>query len=214
MNFRLLVVAILVLLLGGGVLLYFKGNKPNTTASVTPTPKPTVEAMTNQSSLMDLLNLGKTQKCTFDYKASNNSETKGTVYLSGDKMRGDFNIATTSNTKGDMSMIRSGDTSYMWGSLLPGGIKMTVSAKDLASNTQAKQYVDANQKVDYKCGTWIVDSSVFTPPANIKFTDYSSLMPKTQTSGTPTGTGTSAQCAYCNYLSGDSKASCLAAYCK
>ena len=210
MNIKVVAVIVAaIILLGGGALLFSKNaNKP--TAQPAPSTSATQAPSAGQS-LSDILALGKTQQCTFSYDSTSGGKTEGTIYLSGDKMRGDFKV-TSSGKVSDFSLIRVGDTNYIWGTGLPGGIKMTISAKDLAGNTQVQQYVNADQKADYKCGAWITDASKFTPPANVKFTDYSAMMPKSNASPAGTGAGYSSQCAACNYLTGESKIACTAQY--
>jgi hypothetical protein len=205
------VAAVAILLLGGGLFLYSK-SKPQPSVQ----PSPSASATQNPSamqSLSEILSMGKTQKCTFSYDGASGGKTEGTVYLAGDKMRGDFKV-TTSGKVSEFSLIRVGDTNYIWGTGLPGGIKMTLSAQGLAGNTQVQQYVNADQKADYKCGAWTPDNTRFSPPTEVKFTDYSSMMPKSNASPAPGGTnsGGSSQCGACNYLTGDSKMACIMQY--
>ena len=127
------------------------------------------------SSLIDLVTSGKTTQCTFDVEAETGS-TKGTIYIAGEKMRGDSETTTENGKTSQMFMIRVNDMYYMWGGELPGGIKMTFNVDKLKSNTQANQYVDLNAKTDYSCSDWTADASKFTPPSNVKFTDLSSMM--------------------------------------
>lgn len=189
-NNNLLIIAaviVLVILLGGaGFMLLNKKSPPavqNNIAKTSPTPG----AMTNAAkTLVDLLSSGQSQRCTFSVQNTDTSSTQGTVYVSGGKLRGDFTATDKTGKKVDTSMIRTGDTNYIWGSFMPnGGIKMTMSLNQISSNKEASQYVDPTQKIDYKCSPWSVDSSLFTPPTNVKFTDMTSLlMPKATVTGT------------------------------
>lgn len=171
----IVIAAIILLGLGGFLFLGKNGTSKNQVAQITPTPTVTENA-TAQNSLLDLLTGGKTQSCTFSYAGTDGAKTAGTIYISGTKMRGDISTTTTSNKESKITMIRDGDTTYVWGSDLPTGIKMTVSADDLKTNTQANQYLNTTQKTNYKCSPWSVDSSMFSVPTNIKFTDISSMM--------------------------------------
>jgi hypothetical protein len=179
------VIIILLLLLGvGGYLMLNKNTSSSNTAATKVASKPT-EAGQTRKSLLDLIKIGQNVRCTFRSEVANGS-TEGTVYVSGQNVRGDFNIKTTSDGKTmQTSMIKTGDTNYVWGSSMTTGIKMTISLDKLAQNKQASQYVDPNQKVDYNCTPWNVDASLFTPPSNIKFTDMTSLLaPKENITGT------------------------------
>lgn len=170
-------VIVLGVLLGAGGVLYL-ANKSSKQVSVSPTPTPQTKEDSSQNTLLDIFNLGKTQKCTFSYK-SDTSATEGTVYLTQNKMKGDYKISDSKKTS-MMYIIRNGETNYIWGDDLTTGIKMTLNLEELSENTQAQSYVDVNQKVDYNCVPWVLDNTVFNPPANIKFTDLSSFQIPTQ----------------------------------
>jgi len=188
------IVIILLLLLGaGGFLMLNKNTATSNKTATSQTQTATVKNEQTRKSLLDLIKIGQNVRCTFKSEVTNGS-TEGTVYVSGQNIRGDFSIKTTSDGKTTQtSMIKTGDTSYVWGAGLPTGIKMTVSLETLAANKQASQYVDPNQKVDYNCVPWNVDSSLFTPPSNIKFTDMTSLLaPKGTITGTKEQTKTDA----------------------
>lgn len=199
-------VVVILLLLGGGFFLFSKNKAVTSTPSNSSNTKqeasnPTQNAM---SSLVDLLSSGQSTMCTFDVSASTGGSTKGTFYMAAGKMKGDFTTTDKDGKKSSMSMIRIDDQSYIWGGSLPSGIKMKLSTDDLKTNTQANQYFNLNTKNDYKCIPWIVDSSKFSVPTNIKFTDLSSLMmPKT--TGTTTNSSTSSPC---DALTGDTKTAC------
>jgi hypothetical protein len=182
------VIVALLLLLGVGGAYFLSQNKPTTQTTDTPATTTTEK---KSSSLLDLLSLGKNQRCTFK-TASEGSSTEGTVYIAEGKMRGDFKTTVDGKAQ-DMSMIRDGDTSYIWGSSLPTGIKMTISLDELSSNQQTGQVVNPSDKLDYSCIPWNTDASLFTPPSNIKFSELpSSILP---TTGTKTGTqGSSSYC--------------------
>lgn len=190
MNTKLLAIAALViLLLGAGGLYFLSQNKPQT--QDTTNKAATESEKSSGKSLMDLISLGQNQRCTFS-TANEGGSTEGTFYVSQGNVRGDFKVKTSQGKESQMSMIRSGDTNYMWGSDLQTGIKMKLSLEDLSKNTQANQYssVDPSAKADYNCMPWTVDSSLFTPPSNVKFTDLSSMMDKMQgPTGTQTGSG-------------------------
>jgi hypothetical protein len=182
------ILVLLLLLLGaGGYLMLNKNSTNNLKTASKETPVPTETGQTTKS-LLDLIKMGQNLRCSFQSQVENGT-TEGTVYVSGQNVRGDFNITTKSKTM-QTSMIKVGDTNYIWGSGLPTGIKMTVSLDKLSENKQASQYVDPNQKVNYNCSPWSVDSSLFIPPSNIKFTDMTSLLaPKETVTGTQSKTG-------------------------
>jgi hypothetical protein len=177
------IVVVLILLLGAGGYLMLNKNTGNSTKTASaPTAKPTETQQTTKS-LIDLVRMGQNLRCSFKTEVTNGS-TDGTVYVSGQNMRADFNVTTNGKTL-QTSMIRMGDTNYMWGSGLPiaGGVKMTVSLDKISQSEQTSRYFNANQKVNYNCSPWNVDSSLFTLPSDIKFTDVTNFIAP-QTTGT------------------------------
>ncbi|MCL5435231.1 MAG: hypothetical protein M1405_02475 [Patescibacteria group bacterium] len=182
--------AVILALLGGAA--YLTLSKSSKTGNQATNATPATQKQENAAkSFMDILSSGISQKCTFDMKVES-TESSGVLYVSAGKLRGDI-TTTVEGKKQNISMIRNGDTNYIWGSAIPQGIKMTVPEKDFASDTKTGQYFNPNEKADYKCSPWIVDSSLFAPPANVKFTDISAMMPKT--SGAPTTGGAGFSCA-------------------
>ena len=106
-------------------------------------------------------------------------------------------------------MIIDGNTSYIWSDDSKSGIKMTFDASATPSGSAATSPAgsfDATANMNYKCGVWVADSSMFTLPVGVQFMTFG-----TETGVTPgTGTGAS-QCSYCDSLTGDSKTQCLTA---
>ncbi len=198
MNTKILGAAAIVvlLLLVGGYLVLGKNQEQKTSQNPTPTSS---EEKSTSGSILDILNSKDNQECSFSYN-TDDSTTQGTSYVAGGKVRTDFTI-NKDDKKSEYHIIRNGDLNYIWGTDLETGIKITLKEEDLKNNTQVNQYLDYNQKVDYKCSPWLVDNTKFTQPSNIKFVDLSNLtLPKS---------GVGASCSACNYLSGDDKTMCL-----
>lgn len=167
----------ILLLLGVGGYFLFSKNQTVPAQNQTSNTTSGQQGSSVMNSLVDLLASEENVTCNFDVPSDENgNSSKGTVYISNGNMRGDFQ--TTMNGKvTNMSMIRKGNDNYVWGDAMTTGIKMTLSPEDLKGETnEASKYVDLNKKVDYKCNPWGADSSKFTPPSNIKFTDFSAMM--------------------------------------
>lgn len=197
----------LVIILGGGAAFLYSKNKPAqevTTSTSTQAP----ESETASNSLIGLLKSGKTQQCNFTVDGEDSSTT-GVVYVNGDKMRSDITISEAGE-ESDMYMIRSGNDNYIWGTTFPSntGIKMTMDLEELANDSQANKYVNPSENVDYDCNGWTPDSSVFIPPADVKFSDISTFLQGAM-NAKPTGTSSSS-CDICNSLTGDAKTTCRA----
>lgn len=162
-------------------------------------PQASQEQSPSPSSLKDLISRGIAQSCTFS-----NDSTSGTVYVSSGKVREDF-TATTDGKETKSHIIVDGNTSYMWTEGSKTGFKMTFDVNATPSaktSTSQNGSFDASANINYKCGVWIVDSSLFALPTGVQFTSFGS---------TPATGSNSSQCSYCDSLSGDSKTQCLSA---
>lgn len=205
-----IVVAILILVGGIGAFLYSKNKNAN---SNPPTAIETTQAPTSsnlEGSVKDILSSGKTSKCTFN-AGDEKGETAGTVYVSGDKARGDF-VVSVDGKNTNTHMIKDGNTFYLWGDTLKTGIKMTMNLDEMASKMNSNSSYSGfnpDQNVKYECGDWTKDDTVFAPPATIKFTSMDAMMPKTTTAPNANVTGKASQCSMCNSLSGEAKTACI-----
>ena len=207
-----IIAAVVILLGAGGVFLYSRNKpaqpQPNST-TVQTSQENTQSSMSG--SLASLLKSGKTQQCTFSYSDSNGN-TRGTAYIASDKMRTDLTIISNGK-QSNVYVIRNGDDNYIWGSEFPdnAGLKMKLSIEEYENNTDSRKYFDPTKKVDYDCSGWTLDSSVFTPPSNVKFSDLSQMIQSMMgTTKTPTGAvQPTSQCSVCNSLTGDAKTACL-----
>ena len=185
-------IVIIVLLGLGGYLLLGKTKAPTKTEQTAGSGAKSGNAF-NNTTLSALLGMGQNLRCSFNTTGASET-TQGTFYISKGNVRGDFNVKTSDGKDNQMSLIRTGDTTYIWGSALPTGIKMTFSLDEIAKNSQTSQYSSLTEKTNYNCMPWSVDNSLFTLPTNVKFTDLSSMMPSVSPAGTKTE-GTTDPCA-------------------
>lgn len=166
--------AIIILLGVGGIFLYSKNKTVptpnNTQVTATPTPK-TSEI---EGSIKDIFLTSGNKQCNFSV-SDKESETKGVFYVSGNKTAGE--MTTTSKGKDTKTfIIRADDTFYIWGDTAESGVKLKISVDELASQASKFQSTfNPDQKISYKCASWVVVGTKFTPPTNIKFTDLSSF---------------------------------------
>lgn len=169
------------------------------------------------NSLKSLIAAGIPQKCTFSSSDASGS-SQGTTFVAGGKVRADITSVVSEQTTVS-HMISDGKTNYIWSDNDKNGIKMTVPESSVTSapstgntsGTGPSSEGDLNQTENYKCSAWLPDNSQFTPPSNITFSDFGSLMPSAAPAVAPSTSGSSSQCAYCETLTGDSKTQCLAA---
>jgi hypothetical protein len=207
MNKKIIIAVVLLLLLGAGGYYFMKSGKDGSSS-------PASESSSKTQSIKELIAENIPQKCTFKTTDETSGTSEGTTYVSGGKVRGDFSVTQEGKTTIN-HMISDGQVSYIWQDGEKNGFKMTLSAEDAAeiksdtsTSATAATGADLDQKVDYNCSAWIPDNSMFDPPKDVTFTDFSDML-KPQGSG---GTDSKAsQCAYCGNLSGDDKTQCLTA---
>jgi len=226
---RILIAVIILFILVGGVwALHSHLSSPGEEAA---NPQNKASQMTTgKKSLSDFLSMNATLKCTFSDKTNSSS---GTVYVSNGKMRGDFtsqdnSAATQTHMVNDSSYI------YYWTDGQKNGYKMSLatiknetphismSPSHGTSDQGQTQGMDMHQQSNYSCGPWVVNSSLFTVPSDITFTDYSAMMqgsssqsaPHEGAAATQEGTqmhGNAAMCAQCDKApAGSARSQCLA----
>jgi hypothetical protein len=177
----LIIVAVIILVLIGGALYLNLGKSTTTPQDAKMTEEKTQNAGEMiKGSLKSLFGTGKNVTCTV-----NNIENDGTgtVYVSGNKLRGDFTNSADGKTI-ESHFIQDEQFSYLWSSEMDQGIKMKAELGTEKSTTSdsknakapSTETVDLNKEVDYKCSNWIVDNSKFIPPSDVKFSDMSDLM--------------------------------------
>jgi hypothetical protein len=175
----ILIVVIVLILLGGGAFFLLHFNK-SSQSPLKAVQNQVSKMTTEKKSLADFFSMTGSQKCTFSDKSNNSS---GTLYVDNGKMRGNFQ-SVNNGKQMKTHMINDGTYVYMWIDGQKDGYKMsTATVKkeaaqiSVAPNEQAPtEAVNMNQQVNYSCGPWSVDTSVFTLPAGITFTDFSSMM--------------------------------------
>jgi hypothetical protein len=204
----IIAIVIILALLGGAAYLSLSKSSTNKSMTAKVTPQPTASANpANNTTLAGLLALGQNLRCSFNVNSASGGSTQGTFYISNGNVRGDFAMKSADGKENQISMIRLGDENYIWGPALPKGIKMKLSLDKLSANAQASQFANVNQKTDYNCIPSNADASLFTPPANVTFTDVSSMMP----AETPAGVKTQAASPCDQITDATAKAACLKA---
>jgi hypothetical protein len=105
-------------------------------------------------------------------------------------------------------------------------IKKEATSVSMAPDNSAQPStgpVNMSQQADYSCGGWAVDTSMFTLPQGVTFTDYSSMMEGMQNGATPgamrqapanqgmTDQQKKFECSQCNKVpAGSMRSQCLA----
>lgn len=169
------IVAVIIIAVIGG---YMVLNKKSTA----PSQPTTSQEQSGQDegivkgSIKSLLSGGKNVSCSVKYPIGD-STSEGKVYVTENKMRGDFTTTVEGKTM-ESHMISDGSYSYSWVSGTPQGVKIKIDETQAKASPVAgqSQQVDIDAQIDMNCSSWGVDNSMFTPPADVKFTDFSSMM--------------------------------------
>lgn len=201
MNKKLIIAGVVLLLILGGAGIAFMNQKKGADKnSVSNT-----ETSSEVKSLKDLLGLNN-QECSF---TDSENSSSGKIYAGNGKFSGEFN----SQIEGKASVshvVADGTNIYFWIDGQTQGFMATQPSIENLSGGAVAQALDMNTKVDYSCKPWVFSTSQFNVPQNIKFTDYSKLIPSP--TSVPSGaTESQPNCSVCNSLSGESKTQCLAA---
>lgn len=179
MNNTLIIVIISILIVGGGALVLLNEND---TAEITGTPAPSVQTSGNTQedgldvpesftgNLTQLFAFGKNITCTFTQNDEDVTGT-GTIYVSGNRMRGDF-VMNFNQGEGTLSAstIQKDNTIYSWGSSPFGDFstKVAMQADDISDDSDG---IDFDEDIDYNCKKWDVNNSMFVPPSDVQFDD-------------------------------------------
>lgn len=140
--------------------------------------KPTV--IVGEGSLDSLANRGENLECSILYKKDDISgqTLEGSYFTSLKRMRGDFIMPEG----GVSSVIVQDGFMYTW-SVIDGqkyGMKVNLDElkKSKASTTpDTREPVPLESNVKYDCKPWnSVDGSIFVPPTDIVFTEFSDVM--------------------------------------
>ncbi len=126
-------------------------------------------------SFLDVLNKGSNVRCTFSSDVEG-SKTSGEIFVSGKKMKGDFEITTGEDQTIKSHMLSDGEWFYTWSDMLPQGFKMNVSELESDAAVSNDKLKDFNKAYDYECSRWSVDSSYFEMPKGIEFTDFTTML--------------------------------------
>ncbi len=185
-NLPLILGIIVILLLGIGG--YWYMNK-NPTSLSTGKNKMEQEQTTGSGmmSLKELMGLNKNQVCTYSSSEETGS-ISGTSYISGGKVRNEFKGTYPDGKAYEGGMINDGSYMYTWTTDSNEGFKIAITdsiekqVEDTKNDFEKNQdqFVNQNEKLNYKCSSWSPNGSMFVPPSNIKFTDYSEMMNQTQ----------------------------------
>ena len=171
--------AIIIAVLVGGYFFLNKKSQAPQEPSVTSQEQKS-ETGGIKSSIKSLLSGGKNVTCTVKYPSADQT-AEGKIYVSGQKMRGDFNMMVSGKAI-ESHMISDEAYIYSWSSEAKQGVKFKVDQTE-AKASPTSESVDIDKEVDMDCSSWGVDNSKFSIPPDIQFTDLSEMMKQTPASG-------------------------------
>ncbi len=179
---RIAIIVIVLALLGGGIYWYLQsgsaGSNTNTSANTNATSSHQTQT------LADLMSANQSQQCTFSLDDPNGRQD-WTMYVDGEKMRGNYTVTTSDGSDWSGSTIRDGVYSYNWGTyqgqVTGTKLKLASLASDANANLNTNsadpgREFDINQSVDMTCKNWTPDASKFVPPSDVNFTDLTATV--------------------------------------
>lgn len=172
MSTKIIIGVVAAVVVAAGAWYYMGGMNPATTddqsgaAALSGDERNTATATQGEGSLESLVALGGNYECTVTMDQQG-TQSQGTVYISGTKVRGDFAAQAEGMTM-NASMISDGSFVYTWSDLMPQGYKMAVTATGGSTGT-AQSGFDMTAGVTYNCNPWTPETSKFVPPSNIQF---------------------------------------------
>ncbi|QQR64081.1 hypothetical protein IPH70_00920 [Candidatus Roizmanbacteria bacterium] len=186
MNKKVLAVVVVLLLLAAG---YFLMNKSGSNGGSLVTGTQTQPGKLSFTSIQDALSRSLSLECTFT--DDNGRQTK--TYMKAGAVRTDF---TGSKAEESGSMILKDKKMYSWNDTTKQGFMMQVpdlkitptqnSKTGAGKGTNPSDALAMIEKYKSSCKPGTVADSLFTPPAEIKFTDYSNMMKDLQKVAQPT----------------------------
>lgn len=230
MNAKLLTIALIVVIGGGGFVLWqlFTVDVPEPASSNAPSGATTSESvsgadetleLSGTGTLATLLQRGRALECTISYVPEEPSAVavEGTYFVSNERMRGDFLTTAEGGEEYLASMIMDGDTLYTWSEVEGETYGMRIDLSELPEDTEnapdTREPVPLDANVSYDCTPWEnVDATVFVPPSDVVFTDFSDVMQGGMEFGTIyEENGSADPCASCEQLPGEARTQCRAA---
>jgi predicted small lipoprotein YifL len=211
-----------------------KGQNANNENDLVPATKKTENVQKeNESSLFsgtikDLMAKGTSMQCAWSTNNEANKDlgkVSGTIYVSGTKFFQEYFSVQPQVGEVKAYVLNDGEWIYQWSSLSKNGTKMKTAeveqmAKDVTKNMEngnpngtppndqgpKNEAMDFNNKFDYSCQKWSVDSSKFQLPSDILFQDVSEMLKALPKVGKQNKVNA---CQMCNSLPAGAKATCL-----
>lgn len=178
MNTKIIVAIIaLVVLLGGGYLIYGKSKTAPQTLKANPQPTQKVQGNIFNS-IQDALSRSLSLQCSFTDEAGRQI----TSYIKNGAVRADF---TAQDPKQSGSVIIKNNTVYFWNGkqgfmmampVYPTGTAQNSQNGTSNSNSQGQNMIATMEKYKNSCKPAVVADTLFTQPSDVTFQDMSKIM--------------------------------------
>lgn len=131
-----------------------------------------------EGSIRAILNANQDIECSVQYATTTSKgeiKTQGSVYISGNNMRGDFTMTGGGSAATEAHMIRKGDSVVAWTG--KQGAKFTLSnfGAQASASASAGGPVSLEQHVSYRCMEWEVEDNRFVVPGDVKIYDIANI---------------------------------------
>lgn len=223
---KIIIPIIAVLVIGGGIFAYVSqnndasenSNASNSAEAADTMEKETSEAM-ERSTLASLFGRGENLMCDYAYSDDFGTQ-EGTVYVSGERVRGDFMMVGNDDAQTIAHIIRDDEYHYTWGTYdgETYGTKINLADFDADAEAPAESESDApnlnyDHEYDFDCSPWSVDASKFTVPTDVTFTDISAQLKQINEVNTQLEQQSVNLCASCDAVTDETaRASCRAQF--
>ncbi|OGY41861.1 MAG: hypothetical protein A2Y82_05390 [Candidatus Buchananbacteria bacterium RBG_13_36_9] len=129
-------------------------------------------------SIDDLIKQNKNLKCVLQFKEGYDI-SEATTYVSSNKARSDYKMNISGQPQSS-HFISDGTWMYTWieGMENQASKIKIADLEDMSTQAEAEEqgYDNYQERLDYQCYKWSVDQSIFVPPANINFIDFTEMM--------------------------------------
>jgi len=123
-------------------------------------------------SINELMTMNKPLKCTWKESATGDSDVTNIVYINKSKFYQDVTMGDI----GHSFMIYDGDYLYIWNDFNDTASKMQNTGATTNLNSSGQNSTGQEQKRDFICEKWTVNTAVFVPPSDKDFKDVTDEM--------------------------------------
>ncbi|HVM59179.1 MAG TPA: hypothetical protein VMT80_02530 [Candidatus Paceibacterota bacterium] len=145
------------------------GGTTHPSGGTTATPPSPKAKFAGVGSLNYLVSVKEDLTCNIE-TTSGSLRRVGTIFISGNKLRGDFSSYFNGATR-TSHMIDDGTNLFVWVNGYDSGLKLPAANGASGSAAANAGGIDPTVNVAFACYPWTVDSSIFSKPSDVTFTD-------------------------------------------